>query len=66
MKYARLIDGLSKKLGIPAEKAMDIFYSSSIFALIDAGVADLHCRSDKYLLDELILEFTSSSTNTPE
>lgn len=33
---------------------MDIFYNSPLFELIDKGVADLHCRSDQYLADEII------------
>lgn len=56
MKYARIIDGLAKKLKLPIEKAMDLFYSSTTFELIEKGIADLHARSEIYLVDELILE----------
>ena len=38
---------------------MDIFYNSPAFELIDKGVADLHCRSDQYLADEIIKEAQS-------
>ncbi len=31
-------------------------YHTSLQKVIEAGVADLHCRSDKYLADELWLE----------
>lgn len=54
MKYARIIDMLARRLGITREEAMDMFYNSPIFELIDKGVADMHCRSDQYLVDEII------------
>ena len=56
MKYARLIDGLAKRMNISHEEAMERFYHSTTFQLLQEGVADLHCRSDLYLLDELTLE----------
>ena len=56
MKYARIIEIISQYLGITIEKAMDIFYKSPIFELIDKGVADLHCRSDQYLAEIIIEE----------
>lgn len=56
MKYARLIDGLAKRMNISHEEAMERFYHSTTFQLMQEGVADLHCRSDRYLLDELALE----------
>jgi len=61
MKYARIIDGLAKKLGIPIEKALEIFYTSKTFEMIDRGIADLHCRSDIYLIDEIALELNNPS-----
>lgn len=54
MKYARIIEILSKRLGISLEEAMDIFYNSPDFELIDKGVADMHCRSDQYLAGVVI------------
>lgn len=56
MKYARIIEIISQYLGITIEEAMDIFYKSPIFELIDKGVADLHCRSDQYLTEIIIEE----------
>lgn len=55
MKYARIISLLSEQLNISLEKAMDMFYTSPAFELIEDGVADLHCRSDQYLADEIVL-----------
>ena len=47
MKYARIIEILAQQLHISREEAMDLFYNSPVFELIDKGVADLHCRSDQ-------------------
>ncbi|MBQ8065929.1 MAG: DUF3791 domain-containing protein [Prevotella sp.] len=57
MKYARLIDGISRQQNISREEAMDRFYHSDTFQMIQSGIADLHCRSDKYLIDEFCLEW---------
>lgn len=59
MKYARIIEILAQQLHLTREEAMDIFYNSPVFELIDKGVADLHCRSDQYLADEIIKEAKS-------
>lgn len=58
-KYARIIGIISEKEGIPVLQAMSIFYNSKTFELIQNGVADLHCRSDLYLADEVIIEHQS-------
>lgn len=55
-KYARIIEVLSEKMDIPIIDAMSLFYNSKTLDLIQNGTADLHCRSDKYLADEIILE----------
>ena len=65
MKYARIIDGVAKKLSISIEKAMELFYSSQTFEMIDRGIAELHCRSDIYLIDELILELDNNPNPHP-
>ncbi|MBQ6062907.1 MAG: DUF3791 domain-containing protein [Prevotella sp.] len=57
MKYARLIDGIATHEGITREEAMDRFYHSQTFQMIQLGIADLHCRSDQYLIDEFLLEW---------
>lgn len=38
-------------------EATDIFYKSDTSLLIEQGVADLHCRSDKYLASLVWDEF---------
>lgn len=59
MKYARIIDGIAKRLNISTEEAMDRFYHSSTFQLINQGAAYLHCNSDEYLIDEFCIEWDS-------
>lgn len=54
MKYARIIELIAEKRVISRDEAMDIFYSSPLFELIDDGTADLICRSDIYLAEEII------------
>ena len=33
-----------------------MFYDSKTFELISEGVTDMHCMSDEYLVDELMME----------
>ena len=53
MKYARIIQQIAADLGISNVDAMDHFYNSRAFQLISEGIADLHCRSDRYLAEEV-------------
>lgn len=56
LKYARIIKGFAEQMKMPYAKAMDLFFHSLTFQLLQDGEADLHCRSDLYLIDELKLE----------
>lgn len=56
-KYARIINDMSEMYHVSIEKAMDIFYNSETAMLINEGIADLHCRSDKYLATEIWNEY---------
>lgn len=56
-KYARIVKLFAERLNIPYEKALGIFYDSKTFELISEGVADIHCMSDEYLVDELLIEY---------
>lgn len=62
-KYARIISAISEIHGISIENAADIFYNSDTLQLIDEGVADLHCRSDKYLAEEIWIEWQDKNLN---
>lgn len=64
MKYARIIELIAEKQQISLEEAMDILYSSPLFEIIDDGTADLICRSDIYLANEIIRMHPSISSAT--
>ena len=48
-KCAAIISSMSEMYHISLEEATDIYYDSETSTLIDEGVADLHCRSERYL-----------------
>lgn len=48
-KAAEIIMAMSEIYNISQDQALDIFYTSETSTLIDEGIADLHCRSSKYL-----------------
>ncbi len=48
-KSANIIKSLSELYGMSLQKATDIYYQSDTSELIEEGIADLQCRSDKYL-----------------
>lgn len=60
-KCANIILSLSELYGLSLQEATDIFYHSEFSGLIEDGVADLHCRSDKYLATLIWEEFQERS-----
>ena len=52
-KFARIISEISKMHNVSLDDAMDMFYNSETMQLMEEGVADLHCRSEKYLAEEV-------------
>ena len=52
-KYARIIESISQMHHIPLNEAMEMFYNSDLLQMMNDGVADLHCRSDRYLAEEV-------------
>lgn len=57
MKYARIVKMFAEQVGLSYEEALGKFYDSTTYDLISNGVADMHCFSDEYLTDELLIEF---------
>lgn len=57
MKYARIVAIFARESGQSLEDALSFFYDSDTYKLISEGVADMHCRSDEYLVDELMIEY---------
>lgn len=48
-KMSRVIAALSERYNLTLDKAVEIFYNSETAQLISDKVADLHCRSSRYL-----------------
>ncbi len=48
-KCADIIRCISEMYGVSLVQATDIFYNSETSELIEEGIADLHCRSARYL-----------------
>ncbi|MBQ4376949.1 MAG: DUF3791 domain-containing protein [Bacteroidales bacterium] len=57
MKYARIVKLFAEQASLTYEDALAKFYDSATFDLISNGIADLHCLSDEYLADELLIEY---------
>lgn len=48
-KSARIIMAICELYGVQIQDATDLFYRSKTADMIEQGVSDLQCRSDKYL-----------------
>ncbi len=57
MKYARIVRLFAEQTNTTYDVALEKFYDSKTFQLISNGIADMHCFSDEYLTDELLLEY---------
>ncbi len=59
-KYARVIELFSEKTGATLDESLDFFYHSDEYKLLRDGVSDLHCMSDDYIVEDLILEYKTT------
>ena len=57
MKYARIVRLFAERANLSYEEALGKFYVSQTYDLISNGIADMHCMSDEYIADELLLEY---------
>ena len=55
--YPDVIEEFSNMGKIPLRDALDMFYKSQIYTEMREGISDMHCRSEKYLAQELMLEY---------
>lgn len=62
MKYARVVAMFAGQQNITMEQALDFFYHSETYQELREGIADLHCRSDQYVTDELTAEYRDCHT----
>ena len=56
MKYSSVVEELAKLEGISLDEALRRFYGSRTYILMSEGIADMHCRSDRYLAEEIVAE----------
>jgi hypothetical protein len=56
--YKSVIDMFAKTANISIRKALDLFYNSQLYQEMCEGISDMHCRSEKYLTEELMQEFS--------
>lgn len=59
-KIARIIILVSKELNVNEEQALTIFYESRVYRMLKDPRYGLQIMSDKYILDEFILEYQGS------
>ena len=60
-KYARIVALFAEQMQLTLDEALEFFYRSETYQELRDGIADLHCRSDQYVVDELKLEFSSTA-----
>ena len=56
-KTGRIASLLSERLGIDAERALDVLYNSHTYALLIDPESGLQLQSDQYILADLSREF---------
>lgn len=59
-KSANIIKSICDLYGLSLQQATDLFYQSDTSELIEDGVSDLQCRSDKYLASIIWDEYHDS------
>jgi hypothetical protein len=55
-KYENVIEAMAKERNVPLRSAMETLYGSVTYKEMSAGIADMHCRSDLYLVEEISRE----------
>lgn len=63
-KCAAIIFSISEMFGVTIKEATDIYYESETSQLIEDKVADLHCRSEKYLATLVWEEFMENNSSS--
>ncbi len=59
-KSANIIKSLCELYGVSLQEATDIYYQSDTSELIEEGIGDLQCRSDKYLATIIWEEYSAN------
>lgn len=62
-KSANIIKAMCELSKLSLHDTTDIFYTSDTVGIIEDGVADLQCRSDKYLATIILEEYYEQNSN---
>ncbi len=55
-KIARIVAQLADTLGIPNDRALELFYDSDVCRMLHDPEMGLHLMSDTYIVNDLIAE----------
>ena len=64
--YCGVIETFAMMGNISNREALDLFYKSQIYQEMRDGVSDMHCRSEKYLAEDLMQEFGMGAGNSEQ
>ena len=56
MKFARVVEAYAQRTGCSLDEALKTFYGSQTYVLMRDGIADMHCMSIPYLVEEILSE----------
>lgn len=62
-KESHIIMMLADTLGIEAEQALDLFYSTQTYALLSDPKYGLQLMSDQYIVDDILEELRQSDNH---
>ena len=57
LQYSSVISVFAEMGKLSLRDALDKFYKSQIYLEMRDGVSDMHCRSEKYLAEDMLREF---------
>ena len=60
LTYGSTIVTFAETANIELRTALDLFYKSITYKEMREGISDMHCRSEKYLAEELMMEYKLS------
>lgn len=64
MKYTDVVKGFAKVQHLTLDEALSFFYNSETYQLMRDGVSDMHCMSEKYLIEDLQEEFHKNNQHS--
>jgi len=64
-KYRNVVRAIAERESIPLREALERFYTSLTYLEMREGLSDMHCRSDKYLAEEIALNAAPGKVEWP-